>query len=368
MMLVQPGILLSLSLLLLRAGALAETGTRGDGGLEIPGNGLPQSSTESADIAVAFSNEAEIDDDPCTITDDITSATNTRTATEGCVMTITAPVTITETVNDKTYTRTVTNGDQTSFPVAPCPTAGRVIITETVNGQTYTRTVTNGEQTSFLTPTTRPVVITETINDQTMNTTCDPYGCVQQGPTTAMCMIDCQVNLQIGLIYNIFNGTVSNLSPSTGKTTLLFDSDGTGSINANAGNILQTEYKSNTLGQVFKAQPGGKFIGAPNLNNPTGGEWTSLGARQDSNFMMAAALGNGNAYYFPADSTEPAIAAVYTDLPGNSVVFCNSKETCFTDLAFDDGEPIASPKVSVGIAFDAFGNIYYSGGTYLGGF
>ncbi|KAF9922256.1 hypothetical protein BGZ67_010621 [Mortierella alpina] len=146
-----------------------------------------------------------------------------------------------------------------------------------------------------------------------------------------MCMIDCQVNLQIGLIYNIFNGTVSNLSPSTGKTALLFDSDGTGSINANTVNILQTEYKSNTLGQVFKAQPGGKFIGAPNLNNPT--------HRRGALFI----------------STTPQTTTL-----GGTMKYIEHLQV--------DGEPIASPKVSVGIAFDAFGNVYYSGGTYLGGF
>ncbi|KAF9980616.1 hypothetical protein BGZ75_008241, partial [Mortierella antarctica] len=274
---------------------------------------------------------------------------------------------------------------------------------------TYTLTVTNGEHTSFTVPcstcsacpTPAPC---NTGSARPSLTTASTTTTTSATPTSTG-IIDCQVNLQIGIFYNIFNGTVSSLSPSTGTTTLLFNSDGTGSVDANAVNILQTVYKSNVFGQVFKAQPGEKFTAAPNLNNPTNGEWSSFGARQDGIFMMAAAQGNGTAYYFPANSTAPPTAAVYTDLPGNSVGFCDNVDNCFTDLAFDgngylwvittngalfisttpqtttlggkmkyigqlqvDGVSIASPKVSVGIAFDSLGNVYYSGGTHLGGF
>ncbi|KAG0235915.1 hypothetical protein BGW41_000606, partial [Actinomortierella wolfii] len=223
--------------------------------------------------------------------------------------------------------------------------------------------------------------------------TCDAYGCWQQTPTEAMCLVECQVNMYAGFWYNATYGTVVSMGIDTGyNTTLVFDSNGTSSLNSLGVNVAQTVYKVNPQGQAFVAQPGQVFTPAPNLDHPTGGQFSSLASRADGIFLMAPRNGT-TAYYFPPNTTDPPIPVIYTNLPGNAVTFCSSTETCYGDIAFDgngylwvfapDGHifisttsqttalggplkyigtiPVTDLNPGAAIAFDAKGNVYMGG-------
>ncbi|KAG0221900.1 hypothetical protein BGW42_007098, partial [Actinomortierella wolfii] len=211
-------------------------------------------------------------------------------------------------------------------------------------------------------------------------------------PTEAMCMVECQVNVFAALRYNATYGTIVTVGVNTGyNTTLAFDSNGTGSINAVGVNIAQTVYKGNTDGLVFSAQPGQVLTADSNLNHPEGFAWNSLGAREDGVFLIAS-RNSTDIYFFPANTTQPPIAVSYTNLPGNAVEFCGEPLDCHADFALDGNGYLwvitsgghvyisTTPQTTAiggqlkyigtvpldqgyfaGLAFDTQGNIYYSG-------
>ena len=139
----------------------------------------------------------------------------------------------------------------------------------------------------------------------------------------------------------------------------------------------------------YRARPGGSWTAA---TDPYRTETMAYGARQDGMFMFASWLDTGTAYYHNDSTTAVSTAVKYTNLAGNAVAFCGIYVNCFQDLAFDGDDYLwvvdyqynvfisTTPQTTTlggpmkllgkfpgpagsawGIAFDAFGHVYYGG-------
>ncbi|KAG0375999.1 hypothetical protein BGX24_008405 [Mortierella sp. AD032] len=223
-----------------------------------------------------------------------------------------------------------------------------------------------------------------------VNQTCEVKRCLQEGKE-GHCMVDCELEVHAGIYSGKDYGSVWYIDlENNGTYEKLADSKGTGAVWGIAVNKQKVEMKS-SRGVGYRGTSDNYWDLITVLNQSL--DVHAYGSRKSGQFIYASS-NNGGAIWIHDDPPNAApLTAKFTNLAGNSQTFCSDYFACIQDIAYDgndyawviDGQVhlfistqrqdsnMGGPMKhiglisnypggnSFGIAFDAFGHVYYAG-------
>jgi len=146
-------------------------------------------------------------------------------------------------------------------------------------------------------------------------------------------MVDCEVQIHASIYGGTDNGAIFKYDiENNGTYSMLYDVKATGTVWSIAVNKQLTEMKT-TGGYVYRGKPNAYWNYTPVLNQ--GCNLDAYGSRKDGMFINASGSNGGNIWYHPDLPIGEPYSSKFTNLPGNSLIFCSGYDLCILDIAFD---------------------------------